>query len=151
MALRVRRGAFGRETRIDTRELARASDLVARCTGVGVPPHKAIVGENAFAHEAGIHQDGMLKHRATYEIMNPEDVGAIGTRLVLGKHSGRHAFTRHATALGYTLDDRQLSVAFSRFKAFADGRKRVGDRELRELLDDVLLGAASALAPDATL
>jgi 2-isopropylmalate synthase len=141
MALRVRGAALGAETRIETRELTAASRLVADCTGVGVPPNKAIVGANAFAHEAGIHQDGMLKHRDTYEIMRPDDVGAAGTQLVLGKHSGRHAFARRAAELGYALDEQQLALAFVHFKTVADRRKRVGDDDLHRMLEEVRRGA----------
>jgi 2-isopropylmalate synthase len=138
MALRVRHAALRAETGLETRELMRASRLVARCTGVGVPPNKAVVGANAFAHEAGIHQDGMLKHRQTYEIMHPEDVGAAGTRLVLGRHSGRHAFARRLTELGYALGDEHVTVAFARFKTIADRRKRVADRDVHRLIGELL-------------
>ena len=100
MALHTRQPFFGIETNINTRELARASRLVSACTGVHVPPNKAIVGANAFAHESGIHQDGVLKNRQTYEIMSAETVGLDGNALVLGKHSGRHAFRKHLEAMG---------------------------------------------------
>ncbi|HTA72970.1 MAG TPA: 2-isopropylmalate synthase [Gemmatimonadaceae bacterium] len=120
MALHTRAAYFGLTTGIVTRELARTSRLVSQCTGVRVPPNKAIVGANAFAHEAGIHQDGVLKNPLTYEIMSAETVGMEAKPLVLGKHSGRHAFRRHLEDLGIRLSDGDLVGAFSRFKDNAD-------------------------------
>ena len=111
MALHTRGPFFGLYTNIETRELARTSRLVSECTGIDVPPNKAIVGANAFAHEAGIHQDGVLKNRLTYEIMSAETVGWDGVGLVLGKHSGRHALRVKTEALGYELTDDELSPA----------------------------------------
>jgi len=133
MALRTRRSAIGLDTAVDTPQLTRLSKLVASCTGFVVPPNKAVVGANAFAHESGIHQDGMLKHQATYEIMKPEDVGALGSRLVLGKHSGRHAFADQLAALGVHLDGGALGRAFDRFKALADRKQYVGEADLLAL------------------
>ena len=133
MALRTRRAVIGLDTAIDTPQLTRLSKLVASCTGFVVPPNKAVVGANAFAHESGIHQDGMLKHQATYEIMQPETVGALGSRLVLGKHSGRHAFADQLAALGVHLDGAALARAFERFKALADRKQYVGEADLLAL------------------
>ena len=134
MALHTRRPFFGLYTNIDTRELARSSRLVSRCTGIEVPPNKAIVGANAFAHEAGIHQDGVLKNRLTYEIMTSESVGWDGVGLVLGKHSGRHALRAKTESLGYALSDEELSVVFARFKELADRKKLVDEGDIRGLL-----------------
>ena len=136
MALRTRAGFFGVETRVDTRELTRASRTVSACTGVYVAPNKAIVGANAFAHEAGIHQDGMLKHASTYEIMAPEAVGADSSTLVLGKHSGRNALRHRLSAMGYDLDDATFRDVFVRFKELADRKKVIGDRDLAVLAGD---------------
>ena len=136
MALRTRAGYFGVETRIETRELVRASRIVSACTGAWVAPNKAIVGANAFAHEAGIHQDGMLKHASTYEIMTPEAVGADASTLVLGKHSGRNALRHRLAAMGYELDDATFRDVFTRFKELADRKKVIGDRDLAALAGD---------------
>jgi 2-isopropylmalate synthase len=143
MVLRTRRPALGLATGVDTTQLTRLSRLVATCTGFAVPANKAVVGANAFAHESGIHQDGMLKHKATYEIMQPEDVGATGTRLVLGKHSGRHAFADQLTALGVSLDGDALDRTFARFKALADRKALVGEADL------LALAASERAAPAA--
>jgi 2-isopropylmalate synthase len=133
MALHTRADHFGIATRIDTRELMRASRIVSSCTGAYVAPNKAIVGANAFAHEAGIHQDGMLKHASTYEIMTPETVGADGSSLVLGKHSGRHALRRRLVDMGYDLADERFLEVFARFKELADRKKIVSERDLAVL------------------
>ena len=130
MALRTRGAHFGAATRVRTEALAHASRVVSECTGVYVPPNKAVVGANAFAHEAGIHQDGVLKHRETYEIMTPASVGADGSLLVLGKHSGRNAVRQRLAALGFHLDDEQFRAAFERFKVLADRKKTVDERDL---------------------
>lgn len=130
MALHTRHARFGVDTGIATREIGQASALVARCTGMRVPPNKAVVGTNAFAHEAGIHQDGVLKHRHTYEIMDAELVGLQGARLVLGKHSGRHALRARLHAAGHVLSDSAFDAAFRQFKALADRRKRVHEGDL---------------------
>jgi 2-isopropylmalate synthase len=135
MALRTR-PTLGLATQIDTTQLARTSRLVSQTTGMVVQPNKAIVGANAFAHESGIHQDGMLKHQQTYEIMRPETVGASNTRLVLGKLSGRAALAAHLAAMGYPLEGAALDRVFSRFKALADKRKRVTDADLEALVTD---------------
>jgi len=134
MALHTRRQFFDIETKINTREIARASRLVSACTGVHVPPNKAIVGANAFAHESGIHQDGVLKHRQTYEIMSAETVGLDGNALVLGKHSGRHAFRKHLESIGVNLKDDDFRHVFARFKELADKKKVVDDRDIEALI-----------------
>jgi 2-isopropylmalate synthase len=136
MALRTRRDTFGIRTGIDTTKLYRTSRLLTAITGVGVQPNKAVVGENAFAHEAGIHQHGVLVNRATYEIMKPEDIGLPTNRLVLGKHSGRHAFRKALEEQGVTLDDQALSRAFVRFKALADRKKQVAIEDILALVDE---------------
>jgi 2-isopropylmalate synthase len=134
MALHTRRAFFGLFTNVETRELARTSRLVSECICVDVPPNKAIVGANAFAHEAGIHQDGVLKHRQTYEIMSAETVGWDGINLVLGKHSGRHALRKKTEALGYELTDDELTLLFARFKELADRKKLLDERDIHALL-----------------
>jgi 2-isopropylmalate synthase len=136
MVLRTRQPIFGFETGIDTRQIARISKLVSNYTGILVQPNKAIVGANAFAHEAGIHQDGMLKHQTTYEIMRPEDVGVNQSKLVLGKHSGRHALRSRLAEMGHSLDDAELDKAFTRFKELADRKKTVVDADLEALVAD---------------
>jgi 2-isopropylmalate synthase len=113
-----------------------ASRMVSALTGIQVQRNKAIVGENAFAHEAGIHQDGVLKERRTYEIMRPEDIGLARSQLVLGKHSGRHALRVRAGELGFKLTDEQLEVMYDRFKALADQKKVVYDEDLEAILED---------------
>ena len=134
MALHTRFWLHKLRTGIDPSQLTRTSRLVATVTGFPVPPNKSIVGSNAFAHESGIHQDGMLKNSQTYEIMEPETVGAGGTQLVLGKHSGRHAFAARLGELGFVLDEAQLDDAFARFKRIAERRKVVTDAELEALV-----------------
>ncbi len=136
MALKVRHDAMPFITRIVTGEITRASRLVSAITGFQVQPNKAIVGANAFAHESGIHQDGMLKDAGTYEIMTPESVGLIKSSLVLGKHSGRAAFKDKLAALGYGLGDNAFQDAFIRFKALADSKKHVFDEDIVALVDD---------------
>ena len=134
MALQTRPELFdGAHTRIDSTQLTRASRLLQQCTGTYVAPNKAIVGANAFSHEAGIHQDGVLKHRATYEIMTPESVGADGSMLVLGKHSGRHALRERLKELGHELDDERFLEVFARFKELCDRKKLVDDRDIAAL------------------
>jgi len=110
--------------------------MVSNYTGIPVQPNKAIVGANAFAHEAGIHQDGILKHQTTYEIMQPETVGVSRTRLVLGKHSGRHALKAHLEELGYELSQLELDTAFERYKQLADKKKVITDADLEALVED---------------
>jgi 2-isopropylmalate synthase len=138
MGLRTRRPLLGLDTGIDTTQLTRISRLVSTYTGISVPPNKAIVGANAFAHEAGIHQDGMLKNQSTYEIMRPETVGLSQSKLVLGKHSGRHAFKVHLQELGYELNKDDLDRMFERFKNLADKKKTITDADLEALLTDEL-------------
>jgi 2-isopropylmalate synthase len=138
MALYVRKDLYGITTHVDATQLTRASRLVSKVTGMVVQPNKAIVGANAFAHEAGIHQDGMLKHEETYEIMRPETVGAGKTQLVLGKHSGRHAFANRLVELGYPVSGDGLEKAFARFKKLADKKKFITDADLVALVSDEL-------------
>jgi len=136
MALKTRSDIYGCSTNIKTTEICRVSRLVSKYTGFVVPPNKAIVGGNAFRHEAGIHQDGILKERSTYEIMRPEDVGFVGTGLVLGKHSGRHAFKERLKILGINLKASELDIAFIRFKSIADKKKNVFDEDLIAIVED---------------
>jgi 2-isopropylmalate synthase len=136
MSLQTRRLVFGLDTGIDTTQIMRLSKLVSNYTGIVVQPNKAIVGANAFAHEAGIHQDGMLKNQQTYEIMRPESVGVTQSKLVLGKHSGRHAFKVRLSDLGYPLSDADLDKAFERFKNLADKKKVITDADLEALVTD---------------
>ena len=139
MALHTRPQIYGVETGIVTTELAKTSRLVANYTGIGVPRNKAIVGENAFAHEAGIHQDGMLKDQRTYEIMTPQTVGLNQSKLVLGKHSGKHALRIRLEELGFELDKEELRDAFRRFKDLADRKKNVTDSDLQALANQEIL------------
>ena len=136
MALKTRHPVFDLDTGIETKQISRVSKLVSNYTGIVVQPNKAIVGANAFAHEAGIHQDGMLKHQTTYEIMRPEDVGVNQTKLVLGKHSGRHALRTRLAELGHSLDEVELDKAFTRFKELADRKKVIVDADLEALIAD---------------
>ncbi|HAZ10265.1 MAG: 2-isopropylmalate synthase [Omnitrophica bacterium GWA2_41_15] len=136
MALETRKDIFGVTTSINKKELYKTSRLVSKLTGIVVQPNKAIVGQNAFAHESGIHQDGVLKKRSTYEIIKPQDVGFGGTRLVLGKHSGRHAFNERLQKLGFELDEAELLKAFERFKALADKKKEIFDEDLLSIVED---------------
>jgi 2-isopropylmalate synthase len=130
MALVVRRDAFGHNTGINTREIHRTSQLLSYITGIQPQPNKAIVGRNAFAHEAGIHQDGVIKDPSTYEIMTPELVGVPESQLVLGKHSGRNALNRRYLALGYELSEDALDRAYKLFKLLADKKKSILDEDL---------------------
>jgi 2-isopropylmalate synthase len=141
MALKVRGDKWPFHTGIDTTMLTRASKLVSAVSSFPVQYNKAIVGRNAFAHEAGIHQDGMLKHAGTYEIMTPESVGVSKTSLVMGKHSGRHAFKEKLKELGYELGDNALEDAFVRFKDLADRKKIIYDEDLIALVDDEIVHA----------
>src|SRR5688572_26314473 len=142
MAMRTRSDYYGTRTKINTPRLVPTSRLVSNITGMHVQRNKAIVGRNAFAHEAGIHQDGMLKERTTYEIMRPEDVGFAQTDLVLGKHSGRAALADRAKALGYHLSGEQLQQVFEEFKKLADKKKDVYDADIAALIDKRLTVAA---------
>ncbi len=140
MTLRTRRDVFQLDTRIDTTQIVPASRLVSTITGFPVQPNKAVVGANAFAHESGIHQDGVLKHRETYEIMRAEDVGWNANKLVLGKHSGRSAFKARLSELGIVLDSElSLNAAFQRFKELADKKHEIFDEDLHALASEELL------------
>jgi 2-isopropylmalate synthase len=136
MALHTRRNLFHLTTGVDTTQIARVSHMVSTYTGIPVQPNKAIVGANAFAHEAGIHQDGMLKHKTTYEIMQPEMIGLTQSNLVLGKHSGRHALRVRLSELGHELSAEELDRAFERFKELADKKKSIADADLEALVAD---------------
>jgi 2-isopropylmalate synthase len=137
MAVRTRQDVFGCETRIDATQIVPASRLVSNITGFAVQPNKAIVGANAFAHESGIHQDGVLKHRETYEIMRAEDVGWSANKMVLGKHSGRNAFRSRLTELGIELaSEEALNATFARFKELADKKHDIFDEDLHTLVSD---------------
>lgn len=142
MAMRTRNDIYHCQNRIDTRRLVPTSRLVSSITGLQVQRNKAIVGRNAFAHEAGIHQDGMLKERTTYEIMRPEDVGFAKTDLVLGKHSGRAALADRAKTLGYRLTGEQLQELFEEFKRLADKKKEIYDGDIVALIEQQLHGLA---------
>lgn len=139
MSLRTRKDLIGMDTGIRTEEIYRTSKLLQSITGISVQPNKAIVGANAFAHEAGIHQHGMLKSKLTYEIMTPESVGVPQSRLVLGKHSGRHAFKKRLEDLGITLTEEQLNKAFGRFKDLCDKKKEVFDSDLLAIVEEQVL------------
>ena len=140
MAVRTRQDFFSCETRIDTKHIVPASKLVSSITGFPVQPNKAIVGANAFAHESGIHQDGVLKHRETYEIMRAEDVGWGANKLLLGKHSGRNAFRSRLMALGIQLESEEmLNHTFLRFKELADKKHEIFDEDLHALISDEVL------------
>ncbi len=141
MALKTRGDAFPFETGIESTMLNRASKLVSAATSFPVQYNKAIVGRNAFAHESGIHQDGMLKNTQTYEIMTPESVGVSKTSLVMGKHSGRNAFRDKLKGLGYEVSENQLEDAFVRFKALADRKKHIYDEDIEALIDENLATA----------
>jgi 2-isopropylmalate synthase len=138
MAVRTRRDVFSCDSRLDSREILTCSKLVSSITGFPVQPNKAIVGANAFAHEAGIHQDGVLKSRETYEIMKAEDVGWTANRMVLGKHSGRNAFKSRMTELAFEFgSEEELNQTFSRFKALADKKHEIFDEDLQALISEI--------------
>ena len=143
MAMRTRGDFYSCDTRINSRKLVPTSQLIASITGMHVQRNKAIVGKNAFAHEAGIHQDGMLKERTTYEIMRPEDVGLEKTDLVLGKHSGRAALADRALTLGYHLNNDQIKIVFEQFKKLADEKKEVYDGDIVALIERELFGTTN--------
>lgn len=134
MALTVRQACFDFSTSIDTCQLYPTSRLLADITGIDVQPNKAIVGRNAFAHEAGIHQDGVLKNPLTYEIMTPESVGVPGNSIVLGKHSGRRALAARLKSLGYALSQEEINVIYQQFTTLADRKKNIHDDDLRSLI-----------------
>lgn len=146
MAVRTRRDVFSCDTHIQTAHIVAASRLVSSITGFAVQPNKAIVGANAFAHEAGIHQDGVIKNRETYEIMRAEDVGWTANRMVLGKHSGRNAFRARLAEIGVTLrDDAMLNQAFERFKELADKKHEIFDEDLQALVSERELEAIESV------
>ncbi|WP_419871903.1 2-isopropylmalate synthase [Candidatus Pristimantibacillus sp. PTI5] len=139
MALATRPDYFGAQTTLNLKEIAKTSRLVSKLTGMVVPGNKAIVGANAFAHESGIHQDGMLKEKTTYEIISPETIGLKESKLVLGKHSGRHAFREKLIDLGYELEDEAVNAAFAKFKDLADRKKTVSDEDILAMLEEKLI------------
>lgn len=136
MALRTRKDFFNADTKINTKEIIRSSRLITKITGIPVQPNKAIVGANAFAHESGIHQDGLLKEKTTYEIIRPESIGLQSTKLVLGKHSGRHAFKARLSELGYDLSPEEIENAFAKFKHLADQKKDIFEEDLETLVSE---------------
>lgn len=138
MALETRKDILGFHTNIKTKNLYRTSRLLQDITGVPVQPNKAIVGTNAFSHESGIHQDGLIKEKITYEIMTPESVGVTETNIVLGKHSGRHAIKEHLKKLGFNLTGEEVDKVFNRFKEVADIKKEVFDEDLEEIISDII-------------
>jgi 2-isopropylmalate synthase len=144
MALKTRETFFNVKNRVQTTKLYPTSRLVSSITGQPIPRNKAIVGENAFAHESGIHQHGMLKHHSTYEIMRPQDVGLTRSHLVLGKHSGRHAFRERVQELGFELDELEFNRVFEEFKALADKKKELFDGDIEAL---VLRAEGTAAGP----
>lgn len=146
MLLRTRTDAHGLDTSVNARELARTSRMVSRLTGYSVPPNKAVVGRNAFAHESGIHQDGVLKERSTYEIMDATEIGLQSNSIVLGKHSGRHALADALKQLGYEVSGGALNEAFKRFKQVADKKKQVTALDLEAIVSEEMRGRAEAYA-----
>lgn len=141
MALYTRRNFLGFTTNVNTKEIYRTSRMVSTISGMNIQPNKAVVGKNAFAHESGIHQDGVIKERETYEIMNPEMVGISSNKLILGKHSGRHAFKLQLNELGYKLEGEALDRAFHKFKELADRKRDILDEDLIMLVDSQVLGS----------
>ncbi|MGG4143788.1 2-isopropylmalate synthase [Paenibacillus algorifonticola] len=139
LALATRADYFGATTTLNLKEIAKTSRLVSKLTGMVVPGNKAIVGANAFAHESGIHQDGMLKEKTTYEIISPDTIGLRESSLVLGKHSGRHAFREKLIDMGYELEEEAVNVAFAKFKNLADRKKNVTDEDIRAFLEEKLV------------
>ncbi len=139
MALKTRKVLFGVDTKVITEQIYPTSRLLSQITGISIPINKPIVGDNAFAHEAGIHQDGILKEKITYEIMTPETIGISGNRLVMGKHSGRHAFDERLKEMGFNLNKEDLNRAFLRFKELADKKKEVYDEDIEALVAEEVL------------
>jgi len=146
MLLHTREASVGCRTGVDTTQIARTSRLVSRLTGYAVQPNKAIVGRNAFAHESGIHQDGVLKDRTTYEIMEAATIGLETNSIVLGKHSGRHALKNALEQLGFHVDGAALNTAFKRFKEIADKKKRVTALDLEAIVSDEMRESPAAYA-----
>ncbi len=144
MATNTRPEIYGVQTGIDTKQIYRTSRLVSTLTGMVVQPNKAVVGSNAFAHESGIHQDGVLKERSTYEIMDARDVGLAQSTLVLGKHSGRHALKQRFDDMGYKLTDEEVNRAFIRFKEIADKKKEVTSKDLEAIIADEIISVPEA-------
>ena len=136
MALKTRKDFFNFDTNINIKEIYKTSKLVSNITGIMIQPNKAIVGANAFAHESGIHQDGVLKERSTYEIMNPEEIGWGKSEIVLGKHSGRHAFVDHLKNAGYELTQEEIEAAFEKFKKLCDIKKKVYDEDIESIVEN---------------
>lgn len=148
MALETRKDHYQTQTSLVLKEIYRTSRLVSKLTGMPVPGNKAIIGANAFAHESGIHQDGMLKEKTTYEIMSPETIGVKESKLVLGKHSGRHAFREKLSDLGYDLSDDRLNEAFQKFKELADKKKNIRDEDIRAIVEEKLVTTAQVYTLD---
>jgi 2-isopropylmalate synthase len=146
MALRVRRDRFAYDTAVESPRLYEASQMLSSLTSEPVQANKAIVGRNAFAHEAGIHQDGVLKDARTYEIMRPEDVGqSAASRLVLGRHSGRHAVLARCTALGFVLEQSEVDQVYRAVVTFGEHRKAIADNDLRRIVDRIRSSAPAAV------
>jgi 2-isopropylmalate synthase len=138
MAFKTREKFFGFRCGIDTKEIYKSSRLISTLTGIPVQPNKSVVGSNAFAHEAGIHQDGVLKERLTYEIMRPQDVGVPSNKLVLGKHSGRHALSKRLKELGYAVNAKEIEGVYEKFKVLTDKKKVVFDDDIAALVEERL-------------
>ena len=136
MGLRTRKDSYGADTAIVTEEISKTSRLVSKITGMVVQPNKAIVGANAFAHTSGIHQDGLLKEKSTYEIMRPESIGLTQSKMVMGKLSGRHAFRQRLEELGYKLTETEINHAFERFKRLADQKKEIYEEDLEVIVSE---------------
>lgn len=145
MGLRTRKDFYQADTRIRTEEIAKTSRLVSKVTGMVVQPNKAIVGANAFAHTSGIHQDGLLKEKTTYEIMRPESIGLVESRMIMGKLSGRHAFRQRLEELGYKLTDEEINHAFDRFKRLADQKKEIYEEDLEVIVSEELAKMAERI------
>jgi len=142
MALRTRGEFYSLKTNINSEEIYRSSQLVRTVTGMVVQPNKAIVGDNAFAHESGIHQDGVLKNALTYEIMTPQSIGLVSNRMVLGRHSGRHGFKDRMAQMGYVLDGEEIDRMYEKFNSLADKKKEIYDEDLLSLLDESMRNTA---------
>jgi len=136
MAIKTRKDFYHLDTKVNTKEIMKASKMVSMITGLNVQSNKAVVGANAFAHEAGIHQDGVLKEKQTYEIMSPASIGLKENKLVLGKHSGRHAFRKHLESMGYKFSDDETNNLFERFKVLADQKKEIFEEDLEAIIAD---------------